>query len=144
MAHGLQMMLQQALKGSICCLSISGPTWEQNMKLAKVLTVILHTERSKVVGSTDTSAYFWLKEVGFFGLSSVHLSWLFCCCLINAVFSEAVISSKVNLKSWASVVLLRSGWASCCCSENGQIYPLVDLKAEKVTVNTGAFLLSSP
>lgn len=137
MARGLQMMLQQALKGSICSLSISG----SGMRRKHEVGWDCHLAHWKeAVRSTDTSASFWLKTVEFFGFSSIHPSWSSCCCLINGVFSEA---SKVNLKSWASVVLPRSGWAYWCCSANGQIYPLVDLQAEKVTVNTGAFLLSS-
>lgn len=95
--------------------------------------------------STDTFASFWVKKVGFLGLVYHSSCPRTSCCRPseNVVFAEAVVSRKFNFKEWVSVLLPRSGWASCCCSENRQIYPLVDLKAEKVTVNTGAFLLSS-
>lgn len=58
-------------------------------------------------------------------------------------FFKSVVSNEVEFTEWGSALLPGSGSASCCCSENWQIYPLVDLKAEKVPVNTGTFLLPS-
>lgn len=82
--------------------------------------------------------------IPWIGLSPSCPSWAFCCCLSEKVVSsEEVVSGEVSFKEWASALLPRSGWASCCCSENTQIYPLVGLKAAKVTVNTDTFLLSS-
>lgn len=137
----------EAVNGSVFVSICQVPAWKEKVKLAK--TVLPFPKYNTKVRPWEKHWYCCLflgEESGipWISLSSSCPSWTFYCCLSEkAVFSETLVSSEVNFKEWASALLPRSGWASCRCSENRQIYPLVGLKAEKVTVNTCTFLLSS-
>lgn len=131
------------------CLSLhmSGPRMRRKGQVDQRLSCLLSSTIQKWDHgkSTDTVASIWVKKVGFLDWFTIIVSILGilllpkgkCCFFWGSCLKWSVF------KEWASALLPRSGWASCCCSENRQIYTLVDLKAEKVTVNTGTFLLSS-
>lgn len=137
----------EAVNGIVFVSVCRVPGWEEKVKLAKDCLAFSQVQyKSETMGRALILLPLsgWRKWDSLIGSPSSCPSWAFCCCLReNAVFFWGSCLKWSVFKEWASALLPRSGWASCCCSENRQIHTLVDLKAEKVTVNTGTFLLSS-
>jgi len=118
-------------KWECLCLHVSRPRMSRKGEVGQRLPWLLPGTTQKWDHGKSTDTWVKIRLLGLVLLSPCLPEAVCCCQSENAGFSEAVVSSEVNFKEWASALLPKSGWTFCCCNEKRWIYPLVDLNAEK-------------